>query len=193
MISISFFKAYDGHFINASATFIHSVPIGFAILQDEMKQAELSQYELLVSYLKIFIIKAVRIKSNHNPELARVAADHKEPFVLQELVEQIEKNSTKAHQQGFYALLLNISPKALDRITKQYFNKTLTGLISERIIIEAKRDLHLTSKLVKTIACNLGFDDEFYFSRYFKNHTNNSPQLYRDTVGTAVAEKIGGP
>ena len=49
------------------------------------------------------------------------------------------------------------------------------------------------AKLVKTIACNLGFDDEFYFSRYFKNHTNVSPQLYRDTVGTAVAEKIGGP
>jgi AraC-like DNA-binding protein len=95
-----------------------------------------------------------------------------------------------ARQPGFYASLLHITPKALGRITEQYFNKTLTGLISERTIIEAKRNLYLTSKPVKTIAYNLGFDDEFYFSRYFKNHTNVSPQLYRDTVGAGVAETI---
>lgn len=158
-------------------------------IKDEMKQAEPSQYELLVSYLKIFIIKAVRIKSSQNPELAKLAAYQKEPFVLQVLKEQIEKNFNKVHQPAFYASLLNITPKALGRITKQYFNKTLTSLISERIIIEAKRDLYLTSKPVKTIAYNLGFDDEFYFSRYFKNHTDVSPQLYRDTVGVGVAEK----
>ena len=98
-------------------------------------------------------------------------------------------NFRKEHQPGYYASLLNLTPKALGRITRQHFYKTLTDLIAERVIIEAKRDLYLTTKPIKAIAYELGFDDEFHFSRYFKNHTDVSPQLYRETVGAGVAEK----
>jgi YesN/AraC family two-component response regulator len=55
----------------------------------------------------------------------------------------------------------------------------------ERVIIEAKRELYLTSKPVKAISYELGFDDEFYFSRFFKNNAAVSPRVYRDTVGFA--------
>lgn len=104
-------------------------------------------------------------------------------------MDNIEAHFQREHQPGFYASILNITPKALGRITKQHFNKTLTDLIAERIVIEAKRELYLTSKPVKEIANDLGFSDEFHFSRYFKNHTDVSPQSYRDTVGVGVAEK----
>jgi len=82
---------------------------------------------------------------------------------------------------------LNISANALAKITKKHFNKTLTDLISERIIIEAKRELYLTNKAVKEIAYELGYADEYYFSRFFKNNADISPQAYRDTVGIARA------
>ena len=61
-------------------------------------------------------------------------------------------------------------------------------MISERIIIEAKRELYLTSKPVKEIAYHLGYTDEYYFSRFFKANAGVSPQIYRDTVGFARAE-----
>lgn len=83
--------------------------------------------------------------------------------------------------------MLHITPKALAKITKNHFNKTVTHLISERIIIEAKRELYLTNKTVKEIAYELGYDDEHYFSRFFKNNATISPQIYRDTVGFARA------
>ncbi|WP_278021813.1 helix-turn-helix domain-containing protein [Flavobacterium ginsengisoli] len=60
---------------------------------------------------------------------------------------------------------------------------TLSDLITERIIVEAKRELYLTNKTVKEIAYELGYDDEYYFSRVFKGKTDISPQLYRDTIG----------
>ena len=88
-------------------------------------------------------------------------------------------------------LRLNIRPvtmQKLAKITKNYFNKTLTDLIAERIIIEAKRELYLTSKTVKEIAHGLGYQDEYYFSRFFKANADVSPQLYRETVGFARAE-----
>lgn len=56
-------------------------------------------------------------------------------------------------------------------------------MISERIIIEAKRELYLTNKAIKEIAYELGYLDEYYFSRFFKTNADISPQMYRDTVG----------
>jgi len=79
--------------------------------------------------------------------------------------------------------LLSISVKALNRLTVIHFNRTLSNLIAERIIIEAKRQLYLTTKPVKAIAYELGFNDEFYFSRFFKANSQVSPQIYRSTVG----------
>ncbi|MEP6750060.1 MAG: helix-turn-helix transcriptional regulator [Bacteroidota bacterium] len=69
----------------------------------------------------------------------------------------------------------------------KFFNKTLSNLITDRIILEAKRELYLTLKPVKAIAYDLGFTDEFHFSRYFKKNVNISPQTFRDTVGSGKA------
>lgn len=149
----------------------------------EMKNQELAQAELLVSYLKIFLITASRIKTKQQPDSVHSISKSKEPFILQSLKEAIEKDFKTKHSAGDYAESLNISAKALAKITKTYFNKTLTNLISERIVIEAKRELYLTNKAVKEIAFELGYDDEHYFSRFFKINADVSPQMYRDTVG----------
>jgi AraC family transcriptional activator of pobA len=151
----------------------------------EMQNTELAQYELLVSYLKIFLITTTRLKNQQQPEEELLNNDNTAPFILQNLKNFIETNFKTKHSASDYADLLNITPKALAKITKNHFNKTLTDLISERIIIEAKRELYLTNKAVKEIAFELGYDDEHYFSRFFKNNAAVSPQLYRDTVGFA--------
>jgi AraC family transcriptional activator of pobA len=156
-------------------------------MKHEIPHAELAQYELLVAYLKIFLITASRLKLQQHPAAAEVVSKQKQPFVLQQLRDAIESNFRTKHAAADYAALVHLSPKALAKITKQHFNKTLTDLISERLIIEAKRELYLTGKPVKTIASELGFDDEYYFSRFFKNKAEVSPQLYRDTVGFARA------
>jgi AraC family transcriptional activator of pobA len=131
-----------------------------------MQHAAIAQYELLISYLKIFLINASRIRLNQRTE--RELHTEKEPYILQTLKDMIESYYKTKHSAGEYADMLNISTKALNRISKAHFNKTLTNLIAERIIIEAKRELYLTTKPVKAIAHELGFQDEFYFSRYFK-------------------------
>jgi len=156
-------------------------------IKGEMQNTALAQYELLISYLKIFLITASRLKADQQEKVESIP-DAKEPFILQNLKTAIEDNFKTKHSAGNYASLLNISPKALAKISKTYFNKTLTDLIAERIIIEAKRELYLTNKTVKEIAYELGYDDEHYFSRFFKTNADVSPQLYRETVGFGRAE-----
>ena len=157
-------------------------------IKSEMQDPGLAQYELLISYMKIFLISASRSKMEQQPEVIQSKRANKEPVILQNLKESIEKDFKTKHTPNDYAVLLNISPNALAKITKKHFNKTLTNLITERIIIEAKRELYLTNKSVKAIAYELGYTDEYYFSRFFKKNTDISPQVYRETVGFGKAE-----
>jgi AraC family transcriptional regulator, transcriptional activator of pobA len=153
-------------------------------IKTELSDPGLAQRELLVAYLKVFLIKATRLRTDRSPAVT----DNRKTHIVRDLKDAIENHYRTKHSAGDYSRLLHISPKSLARITRTHFNKTLTNLISERIIIEAKRELYLTSKTVKEIAWQLGFEDEYYFSRFFKNNADVSPQLFRETVGFARAE-----
>lgn len=162
-------------------------------LIDEVQKTALAQYDILVSILKIFMIHASRIKMQQSVSSEIPLADQEHPFILQNLKDAIDAHFRDKHSASEYAEVLNISPKSLAKITKTHLNKTLTSLISERIILEAKRDLFTTAKSVKEIAYGLGFKDEYHFSRYFRNSTNVSPQIYRDSLKSSKGDiKIAG-
>jgi AraC family transcriptional regulator, transcriptional activator of pobA len=182
---VLFNNIYEPPYVNIDEATTSTFDMVLENIKSEMQNPALAQYELLTSYLKIFLITASRLKKEQQPiELSQVEPNST-PFILQNLKNYIELHFKTKHSASEYADLLNISPKALATITKNHFNKTITNLISERIIIEAKRELYLTNKAVKEIAYELGYDDEHYFSRFFKNNADVSPQLYRETVGFA--------
>jgi YesN/AraC family two-component response regulator len=185
---VLFNNVYQPPFVNLNESQVNSFLLLINQMKEETQHVALAQYELLISYLKIFLINASRIKVAANPRIQDSLEKDTEPFILQNLKDAIEQHYKEKHTASDYAELLNISPSALAKISKTHFNKTLTDLISERIIIQAKRELYLTSKAVKQIAFDLGFNDEHYFSRFFKKNADISPQIYRDTVGFARAE-----
>jgi len=150
-------------------------------IRAELKTKGLAQHDSLVSYLKLFLITASRAKTaQYSIELedGRPA-----PHMLQSLKDLIEDHFRTKHSAADYAAMLHKTPKALGKMAKKHFNKTLSELIAGRIVIEAKRELYLTDRSVKEIAFALGFEDEYYFSRFFKKQADVSPQIYRQTVG----------
>ncbi|KAA2242724.1 AraC family transcriptional regulator [Chitinophaga agrisoli] len=186
---VLFNNIYEPPFITVSATQEQQLYPVIEQLRSETKNTAIAQYELLLAHLKILLIYLSRIKIEQQPDLQKNTGDNDPPFILQHLKNAIEHHFRTKHSASDYASILHISPKALGRITKAYFNKTLTALISERIIIEAKRELYLTSKTVKEIAFELGYEDEYYFSRFFKTNADVSPQIYRESVGFAAGEQ----
>lgn len=159
-------------------------------LKLEMHNPALAQYELLVSYLKILLITASRLKTEQQEAEESETNKSDEPFILQNLKNFIETHYKTKHTASDYANMLAISPKALTKLTKTHFHKTLTELIAERIVIEAKRELYLTNKTIKEIAYELGYNDEYYFSRFFKKQTDISPQLFRETIGFDLGQSV---
>ena len=179
---VLFNNIYEPPYVIIDAATKNTFDMVLEQIKTEMQNPALAQYELLISYLKIMLITASRLKKEQQSETS-AEVSNKEPFILQNLKNFIEIHFKIKHAPSDYADLLNITPKALAKITKNHFNKTLSNLIAERIIIEAKRELYLTNKSVKEIAYELGYDDEHYFSRFFKNNADVSPQIYRETVG----------
>jgi AraC family transcriptional activator of pobA len=149
-------------------------------IREELGQRAVPDKEILLSFLKVFLINASRIKMEQQRGDARKPAAAP---ILADLTNAIEQHYRTHHQSGDYEKLLHVSAAVLNRASKTYFKKTLTELIVERLMIEAKRQLYLTAKPVKEIAYELGYTDEFYFSRFFKKRVGVSPQLFRDTVG----------
>jgi AraC family transcriptional activator of pobA len=185
---VLFNNIYDSPYILVDEALQHTLEKLIDQIRSEMQNPGLAQYELLISYMKIFLISASRSKTQQQPLTIPPAEGNKDPVVLQNLKKAIEEDFKTKHTPGDYAALLHISPNALAKITKRHFNKTLTNLINERIIIEAKRELYLTNKSIKEVAWELGYDDEYYFSRFFKKNVHISPQMYRETVGFGKEE-----
>jgi len=150
-------------------------------MKTELKESENPDHELLFSYLKIFLIHASKLKRKQSKIISTGNGDVNQPTLLK-LKELIEENYRSLKSPKDYAERLFLTPKSLGKLVKSYFNKTLTNIIHERIIVEAKREIFLTNKSIKEISQGLGYDDQYYFSRLFKKVTSVSPETYKKTI-----------
>jgi len=150
----------------------------FDSMSRELRAGALAHSEALLAYLKILLIQATRLKLRQHDLSPRSAGAI--PPILLSLRDLIETQFRSCHTPAGYAELLAISPKALSRLVKAHHGKTLTDLIRERIVKQAKWELLHTRKPVKNVAAELGYEDVFYFSRLFKRATGVSPTFFRD-------------
>lgn len=101
----------------------------------------------------------------------------------------LEKYFLENREVNFYAEKMGLSLNSFSKKIKKQFGKSPSKLIQERIVLEAKKLIHLTHKPIKEIAQELNFEDEFYFSRYFKKEVGVSPKKFRQEVGISIVAK----
>jgi AraC-like DNA-binding protein len=148
-------------------------------MRRELAEVGLAHGEVLLSYLKILLVSATRLKLERQHQTAWEPAA-KVPEVLDELRRLLESRYRELHKPSDYAALLHVAPKTLAKLVKTHLHKTPTELIRERVVRQAKWELLHTTKPVKRVAFELGFEDVFYFSRLFKRATGCSPSFFRE-------------
>ena len=131
--------------------------------------------EVIKANLGILFIELVRQNSIITPHNVDTYSQER----LEEFLELLESHISDHKQVSHYADLLNLSPYQLNAITRATLEKTSSELINEYIILESRRYLLATSSQVTQIASHLGYEDVSYFIRFFKKHTGNSPEAFR--------------
>lgn len=133
--------------------------------------------EAIKANLDLFFIEYVRQSKNPSQVAATTNTYTQERY--EDLLRLLELNITKIKNASQYADLLNLSSYQLNSITKASVGKTVSELINDQIILEAKRYLLATPNQIKEIADHLGYEDISYFIRFFKKHTGYSPEAFR--------------
>ncbi|MBT1703789.1 AraC family transcriptional regulator [Chryseosolibacter indicus] len=151
------------------------------MLKEFAKSAK-TDLRILRNYLEIILLKLSAIYPTQEAKDLVNGNSYK----IRKLEQLIEKHYLKLKQPSQYAELMNLSASYLNSLCKQTLGKTLTDMISQRLILEAKRLFSYSDLNVNQVATQLNFSDPSYFIRFFKKHTKQTPEQFKDTMQHAV-------
>lgn len=161
---------------------LHNILIN---LFNEFNTKQEGYIEAIRANLDLFFIEYIR--QSLNPKSIAKAESRYMQDRFEEFIGLLENNITTMKNVSQYADLLSMSSYQLNAITKASVGKTVSDLITEQIILEAKRNLLATSNQIKEIADQLGFEDPSYFIRFFRKHTSFSPDAFRKKFQISAA------
>lgn len=135
----------------------------FMMMIEECNSKKSYRKDKLLNLLDIILIDISRIYSAEKNQEKPVYNYKLKQFDL--LLEDYYKTEKGP---SFYADKMAITLKHLNRITKTILNKTVTQLITQRVILESKRLLVERNLSLIEIADELGFSSANYFVKLFK-------------------------
>lgn len=171
-----FFNVTSVPILSIEENELHAFENSWDIFCIEMKSKDNLQYEMLQSILKRIIILCARKLKKENT----IASSEREADILREFRFLVENYFAKHHDVAFYASKLNKSPKTLSNLFSSLSDRTPIDIIHERIMVHARKQIYHTTKSIKEIAYDLGYEDIQTFSRFFKNKEGLSPIQYRE-------------
>jgi AraC family transcriptional activator of pobA len=124
--------------------------------------------------LQIFILLS-RMEKNHNAKKMSVY----NYTLIKNFRRLIEKNYTKLRLPKEYAELLYITPNHLNAVSNDVLGMPAGEAIRNRVLLEAKRLLINRDMSISEIAYQLNFNDNSYFTKFFKNYTDLTPEEFR--------------
>lgn len=151
-----------------------------SLMRNELAvQLEGSNSSVIKHYLNAFLLLVER-ERKHNVANSPALQPHDARIV--KLRQLVEKHFRSEHKADFYAQHFALTSKRLNEITREVLGKTVTDMVHDRLVLEAKRQLAFSHRSVKEICYELGFEDPAYFSRFFRNHTASSPHEFREAM-----------
>lgn len=99
--------------------------------------------------------------------------------VFIEFLSLLEKNYSTAKEVGFYAKKLCMTSRNLNLICNKIYQQSVSEIITNRKLMEAKNLLINTSKSISEIAFEVGYNEKSYFSNVFKKKSGYSPSEFR--------------
>ncbi|KQS36216.1 hypothetical protein ASG14_12365 [Pedobacter sp. Leaf194] len=101
---------------------------------------------------------------------------------IKKFLNLIETNLLDLKLPKEYARMLNMTTNHLNSLCNEVLGKSTGEVIRERIVMEAKRLMINYDLSISEIAYRLNFNDNSYFSKFFKKYTEMTPEAFRQNI-----------
>jgi AraC-like DNA-binding protein len=91
----------------------------------------------------------------------------------------VNENYIKLKLPSEYAARLYVTPNYLNALCKDLLGKSAGEIIRDRIVLEARRLLVNADISISEIAMQLNFEDNSYFTKFFKRYVGKTPEEFR--------------
>ncbi|MFJ2900981.1 helix-turn-helix domain-containing protein [Streptomyces sp. NPDC087212] len=91
----------------------------------------------------------------------------------------VERDFATVHSVSAYADALGYSRRTLVRAVRAATGQTPKGFIDRRVVLEAKRLLAHSDLPIGRVGAAIGFPDPANFSKFFHQHTDQTPAVFR--------------
>lgn len=175
-IELIFHNGLFCHFGMNEIITLKKTAVFYELLQKTEAELKEKPYQYLISirnYIELLLVELNRAKVDNGDEIWKPDA------LFLKFLEAIRTHFSNNYPLAKFAEILGTTEAKLNELSKLHTNKTAQNIIFSLIISEAKRLLRYHSLSVKEIAFQLGFNDPFYFSNFFKKHTQISPKEYK--------------
>jgi AraC-like DNA-binding protein len=132
--------------------------------------------------LKGFFLGFYDFLSRHRSEQLEAGDSQRANELFQRFNALIERDYKKSRDVSYYASLLHITPKHLNTVTHRVTHLSSKVIIDHYTVLQIKLLLRNSTQSVKEIAWDYNFSNSSFFCRYFKRHTNMTPQQYRKSL-----------
>lgn len=103
-------------------------------------------------------------------------------LIAHRFIRMVKAEAVMHHNVDYYAAMLNISQRYLNRIVWRHTHgRTPKQIIDAQLVAEIKEQLMDSTITVTQIAERLNFPDQSYLSRFFRRHVGISPLQYRSS------------
>ena len=136
--------------------------------------------DIIQHYFAAFIYELAALHKKYNGDVP-IKFNRKEDLTMR-FLKLLPDHFKEERSVQYYAEQLFVTPKYLTQSVKEITTKTAGVFIDEMVIMEAKVLLNDVSLSVAQVADMLYFSDQFFFSKFFKNHTTVSPTDYRKSL-----------
>jgi AraC-like DNA-binding protein len=100
-------------------------------------------------------------------------------IMVKQFFHLLEENYAQNLQINRYAEMIGVTPSHLTQTVKMLTGKTSSQMIKGKQLLEIKRLLAHTNLSVSEIASQLNFEDQSYFTKFFKRETGLTPLQFR--------------
>ncbi|ACL70738.1 response regulator transcription factor [Halothermothrix orenii] len=145
--------------------------IDFMELGNKSIDVEKVSKETMETWLTGFLVKVSQY-------IAQQKSEDRE--LVLKVKEAVNKNLSSGLTLNQLAEEFNLSNSSLSQLFRKYTGKNFSEYLDDIRINKARELLKTTGKKVYEIADEIGFDDPYYFSSWFKKRTGVSPTTYRE-------------